>query len=156
MLFISAKVTPPSASLLAFTQDHIQSHHPPTRETFRVNCVVFSAFLADGRGDSVSHLILPRYLMPLASSIPLCYGFAKSQAGNLCVWLCSVPLPNHASVVRHNLTTISFEPSHSLTGSHLGFRPPLTAVICYLNRAIIYKHETLLPPIRRESLIKAG
>ena len=41
-------------------------------------------------------------------------------------------------IVQRYLTAVSFMPGHSLTRGHLGIRPPLTAVICHLNRAIYH------------------
>ena len=45
-------------------------------------------------------------------------------------------------VLQRHLTAISFTPSHSIIEGHLGFRAPLTHVICYLNRAIGADTET--------------
>lgn len=48
------------------------------------------------------------------------------------------------SVVQRHLTAISLTPGHASV-CHLGFRPPLTAVICYLNRACICLLQCFLP-----------
>ena len=53
------------------------------------------------------------------------------------------------SIVQRYLTALSFMPSHSLTGGHLGLRPPLTAVICYLNRANMELVQGLEPRTHR-------
>lgn len=76
-----------------------------------------SAFLTESRGISVSRLSVPRHFM----------------CGN---GLCAASAT--PSVVQRYLTAIPFTPGRiKKMIRHLGFRPPLTAVICYLNQAII-------------------
>lgn len=78
------------------------------------HAVVLSAFLSGSRGISVSRLSLPKYYVRLW----LVRSFRNAFSG-------ATP-PNRY-----------FFYAWSQYVCHFGFRPPLTAVICYLNQAII-------------------
>lgn len=92
---------------------------------------VFSVFLTCCRGISVSHLILPR--------------ISKERCALHAATSCTCFRASHRCTMTPNRYSFKVHPCKHGT---LELRPPLTAVICYLNRTMCGKRQHPAPAFK--------